>query len=411
MSSLTFSEASPREACLDAVRAGFAATFGGQAEGVFSAPGRVNLIGEHVDYQAGWCVPMAISQRAYVAARRTHDDRLRLASSYAEGVVEVRVSTLQPADLTGVWAAYLAGVPWALRDAHPLPPGAGLEIYLYSEVPAGAGLSSSAAIECATALAFNHLFGLGASDLDLIRAAISAENDFVGASTGGLDQSASVLCREGHALLLDCRDTSTQQVPWNLADQGLALLVIDTRSPHSLSDGQYNNRRAASELGAELLGVTTLRDYVDAGGGAAAAAAAVMQAAPAARADELARRVRHIVSEMERTRAFATLLQAGSVRENLGRLGELLNASHESLRHDYEVTCIELDVAVDAARASGAHGARMTGGGFGGSAIALVESDAALTVAQQVAKAYADHSLAAPQFFVVAPAEGARRED
>ncbi|HLQ81264.1 MAG TPA: galactokinase [Brachybacterium sp.] len=394
------SAAPERTAAADRAAQLFEESFGYAPDGVWSAPGRVNIIGEHVDYQDGLCLPMAISHRCFAAAARTPTDRLRLRSAQNETVLDIDARTLTPEAVTG-WPAYVAGVLWALRPHISGASTRGMDIMIDGQVPLGAGLSSSAALECAAAEAIEDLLSLGTGPLDRVRAAITAETDFAGASTGGLDQSASVLSREGHALFLDCRDFSTRPVPWDLASQGLALLITDTRAEHSHVDGEYTARRADSESAARALGVPTLRD------------------ADPAQLDELLgriddevvrRRARHVITEIQRVREFDALLAGGTVREHVAELGALLNASHDSLREDYEVTVAPLDTAVDAARAAGAHGARMTGGGFGGSTIALVEAEQAEQVASAIASAFAEQGFASPEFFLALPSEGAGQD-
>ena len=378
----------------------FVESYGYRPDGVWSAPGRVNIIGEHVDYQDGLCLPMAISHRCFAAAARTPTDRVRLRSVQDDLQLDLDAASLEPGAVEG-WPAYVAGVLWALR---PFISGAhtqGMDILIDGQVPLGAGLSSSAALECSAAEAIDALLTLGTAPLDRVRAAITAETDFAGASTGGLDQSASVLSRAGHALYLDCRDFSTRPVPWDLAGQGLALLITDTRAEHSHVDGEYTARRADSERAAEALGVATLRD-VD--------ASRLEELLPRIEDEVVRRRAHHVVTEIQRVRDFDALLAAGTVREHVTELGALLNASHDSLRDDYEVTVEQLDVAVDAARAAGAHGARMTGGGFGGSIIALVETDAADDVAAAIAEAFARRGFTAPEFFLALPSEGAGQD-
>ncbi|QCR53339.1 galactokinase [Brachybacterium sp. SGAir0954] len=378
----------------------FVESYGYRPDGVWSAPGRVNIIGEHVDYQDGLCLPMAISHRCFAAAARTPTDRVRLRSAQDDLQLDLDAAALEPGAVEG-WPAYVAGVLWALR---PFISGAhtqGMDILIDGQVPLGAGLSSSAALECAAAEAIDALLTLGTAPLDRVRAAITAETDFAGASTGGLDQSASVLSRAGHALYLDCRDFSTRPVPWDLAGQGLALLITDARAEHSHVDGEYTARRADSERAAEALGVATLRD-VD--------ASRLEELLPRIEDDVVRRRARHVVTEIQRVRDVDALLAEGTVREHVAELGALLNASHDSLRDDYEVTVEQLDVAVDAARAAGAHGARMTGGGFGGSIIALVEADAAGGVAAAIAEAFAQRGFTAPEFFLALPSEGAGQD-
>lgn len=392
-------EAPVRSEAAQVAASGFAQSFGYDPIGVFSAPGRVNVIGEHVDYQAGLCVPMAISHRCFVAAARTETDTLRIRSKQVNQVFAGTARDLAPGTVSG-WVSYVAGVVWALGDFFPADGVRGMDIYVDGYVPLGAGLSSSAALECAVAAAVEELFSLGTTPLERIRASIKAETEFAGAATGGLDQSASILAREGHALLLDCVDFSTELVPWDLAGQDLALLIIDTKASHSLVGGEYAERRAQAEAGAARLGVGTLRE---------------LPFEDASRVEEIEdetvrARARHIVGEIERVKRFATLLKSGSIRDNIDGIGLLMNASHDSLRDDYEVTVPELDVAVDAAREAGAYGARMTGGGFGGSAIALVEAADVERVAEAVADAFTAHGFGKPAFFLATPSDGAGRD-
>ena len=285
----------------------------------------------------------------------------------------------------------------------------GFDAALWSCVPLGAGLSSSAALECATAVALDEVCSLGlAGTVEapndegrkvLVEAAQAAENQIAGANTGGLDQTASLRCRAGYALALDCRDMSTRQVPFDLGAVGLELLVIDTRAKHSLQDGQYGSRRADCEESARILGVGQLVEVED-----------VDEASAALGGERLAARTRHVVSEIARTRAFIELLDEGPLEGvRVAVAGALMNDSHDSLRDDYEVSCEELDVAVEAARAAGAYGSRMTGGGFGGSAIALVSADAVLGVAQAVADAYEARGWQAPHFIRALPGAPAGR--
>ena len=393
----------------------FRDAFSYEPRGVWSAPGRVNIIGEHVDYNGGPCLPIALSHRAYVALSPRQDRTIRLISPQTREAIDVLDLDVigpkgTPGEVTSHWTAYLAGVAWALEQAGygPLP---GFDAALWSCVPLGGGLSSSAALECATAVALDEVCALGlAGTIEapndegrkvLVDAARAAENQVAGANTGGLDQTASLRCREGHALALDCRDMSTRQVPFDLSAVGLELLVIDTRAKHSLADGQYGSRRADCEESARILGVGQLVDVED-----------LDEATAALGNERLAARTRHVVSEIARTRAFIELLDEGPLEgTRLAVAGALLNDSHDSLRDDYEVSCEELDVAVEAARGAGAHGARMTGGGFGGSAIALVDADAVTGVAQAVAAAYAERGWEPPHFIRSLPGAPAGRLD
>ncbi|GAA0207876.1 galactokinase [Saccharothrix mutabilis subsp. mutabilis] len=355
---------------------------------VWVAPGRINLIGEHTDYNDGFVLPIALPHAVRVAAARRDDGVLRVRSRQQPGVTEVPVRDLAPGAVTG-WAAYVAGVVWVLREAgHDV---GGFDLVVDGDVPLGAGLSSSAALESATALAVTELSGLDVDRFALARLAQRAENDFVGMPCGIMDQSASLLSREGHALLLDTRTLDTAHIPFDLAPAGLTLLVVDTRAPHRLVDGEYAARRAACHKAAEVLGVPALRDLTD---------------VPTDLPDELLRRVRHVVTENRRVLETAELLRAG----DLPAIGPLLTASHESLRDDYEVTVPELDVAVEALLAAGALGARMTGGGFGGCVIALVAAAEVERCAAAVREAFARNGFIAPGCFTATAAAGARRE-
>lgn len=378
-------------------RALFTSSFATDPSGVWAAPGRVNLIGEHVDYNGGLCLPMALPHRTFAAVRRREDHVVRLVSALAPDDVWVGTLGGIAPGLVHSWVAYAGGPVWSLaQDGHTL---GGFDAAIDSCVPLGAGLSSSAAIECAVVLALDELFGLGlaaagdAGRATLAATCVRAENEVAGAPTGGMDQAASLRATVGHALLLDTLDHSVAQVPFHLAETGLQLLVIDTRAEHALVDGQYAARRATCHAAAARLGVETLREVTD------------LDAALAALPDAMEQmRVRHVVTEIARVEEFADLVRADRVRD----VGPLMDASHESLRIDYEVSCDELDAAVGAARMAGALGARMTGGGFGGSAIALVEADAAAAVAQSVAEAFADRGWGEPGFLiaVAGPAGG-----
>lgn len=360
--------------------------------GRWSAPGRVNLIGEHVDYAGGLCLPFAIAERTVVQAAARSDHRLRLRSLAEDGGFDGSLDAVGPGHPAG-WSGYVAGVLWALRAAgHAV---GGIDLLVTDTVPLGAGLSSSAALECATALAVNDLFGLGldspAGRRELAAACRRAENDVVGVATGGMDQAASLLCRAGHALLLDTRDGASRQVPLDLAGAGLRLLVIDTRVRHRLADGRYGARRAAVQVAAAALGMPDLRD-------ATLADVATLDG-------DLVPRTRHVVTEIARVRETVALLDAG----RLDALGPLLDASHTSLAGDYAVSCAELDLACASARAAGALGARMTGGGFGGSAIALVPLDSSADVPTAVRTAFAAAGHAEPHIREVTPSAGAAR--
>ena len=370
----------------------FRGAFGTDPDGVWTAPGRVNLIGEHVDYNGGLCLPLALPQRTAAAVRKRDDDVLRLVSTHTDQTWEGRLGDVGPGRPQG-WAAYVAGVVWSLREAgHEVP---GIDVAVASSVPVGAGLSSSAALECSVALAVAELAGLATDDAGrqgLAAACVRAENEVAGVPTGGMDQAVSLLAREGHALLLDCRDGTHEQVPLPLESAGLRLVVIDTRAPHRLVDGQYAARRASCAAAAARLGMASLRE-------------ASLADLDRLRDHVQRRRVRHVVTEIERVGEVADLLR----RNEMARIGPLLDASHHSLRDDFEVSSVELDCAVEAARDAGALGARMTGGGFGGSAIALVRRSEAGAVRDAVTRAFAGAGLSAPRFHLATPSAGASR--
>lgn len=397
----------------------FAQHLDGEPDGVWSAPGRVNVIGEHVDYADGLVLPFALPHRTAVALRLRDDDRVRLVSAQAgrDGARRPRVWTgragsLGPGEVTG-WAAYAAGVAWALVAEGIVDGVPGFDLAVDGRVPLGAGLSSSAALEAAVAVALDDALGvrLGAADQGrarLARACIRAENEVAGAQTGGMDQAAALRCSPEHAMLLDCRDASVTQVPLDLAAAGRALLVMDTRVHHSNSDGQYESRRRQLEEGVAALGVASPRDLADGPADDSADADRPLEEVPGwdGLDDVRRRRVRHVVAEIGRVREVAALLAQGRPDD----AGPLLVASHASLRDDYEVSCPELDTAVAAALDAGAVGARMTGGGFGGSAIALVRESDVEGVAAAVDAALVGAGMPRPRFLVAVPSAPAGRD-
>ncbi|CCB74852.1 Galactokinase [Streptantibioticus cattleyicolor NRRL 8057 = DSM 46488] len=373
----------------------FQQLYGFTPEGVWAAPGRVNLIGEHTDYNDGFVLPFALTRTTVAAASRRDDGVLRLHSSAeASGApVELRLDDLRPGGTHG-WTAYPAGIAWALRDAGHRITGA--DLHYDSTVPIGAGLSSSHALEVVTALALSDLFGLGLERWRLARLCQRAENVFVGAPTGIMDQTASACCTEGHALFLDTRDLSQRHIPLDLAAHGLRLLVIDTQVKHDHSEGGYGDRRRGCEEAAAALGVEALRDI----------AHDRLDEALARLDDENSRRlVRHVVTENHRVEQVVARLEAGDPRS----VGPLLTAGHASLRDDFRVSCPELDLAVATALDTGALGARMTGGGFGGSAIALVEEEAAQKVSDALTAAFRAAGHRPPRIFTATPGPGAHR--
>jgi galactokinase len=384
------------------VVAGFERVFGRRPDLVGAAPGRVNLIGEHTDYNEGWVLPFALGRRTFAAVAARPDPVISLSSTMVGGgrpdaVVSVALETLdqEPAaqDRPGAWwAAYPLGVVWAMRRAG-LPIG-GVDVHLDSEVPVGAGLSSSAALECATAVALDALFGLGSARAKLAELARRAENDFVGVPTGLMDQAVSMQAEAGRAMLLDTRNLQVRQLPFAPGTAGLSLLVVDTGVHHQLGSSGYAERRRSCEQAARLLGLRALRDVEPDRLGEALARLPD---------PTLRRRVRHVVTENARVLATARLLDGGDP----GSVGAVLTAAHRSLRDDYEVSCAELDLVVDTALGTGALGARMIGGGFGGSAIVLVERSAVPSVASSVTDAFGWAGLAQPTIFEAEPAGGA----
>ncbi len=370
----------------------FAELFGAAPAGVWAAPGRVNLIGEHTDYNGGLALPVALGQMTRCVARQRDDALVRVASLQQPSVrgraeiVEVALHALRDNTVDG-WSRYPLGV------CHALGIGGGVDLLLDSEVPVGAGLSSSAALTCAVAIALRDLFGLGHSDADLVEVTRAAENDYVGAPTGTLDQSAALLCRPGHALLLDFGAGTHEHIPFPLAAHGLELLVVDTDTPHQLSHGGYGVRRAECAAAAAALGVSSLRAISD---------VAQLHSLD----DPLRRRARHVVAENVRVDTVAQLLAAGS---DPRLVGPVLTAGHESLRDDFEVSTPQLDRAVEVALAAGAYGARLVGGGFGGSIVALVDREAHAPIADAITAAFAGAHWRPPRIFGAAAGAGARR--
>ncbi len=359
----------------------FAQAYGRNPDVTWRSPGRVNLIGEHTDYNDGFVLPLALTLGTRVDAAARADGVLRMASRQSDGPpVTVELASLEPGVVTG-WAAYVAGTAWALAGHGVDIPGA--DLLVDGTIPRGAGLSSSASLECATAGALLALAGVDLPLREIALLAQRAENDFVGMPCGIMDQFASTQATAGHLLLLDTRSLEVRHIPFDLAADGLTLLVIDTRAHHQLVDGEYAARRKSCEEAARELGIGSLRDVTDLG-----------LALSELDDDTLRRRVRHVVTENERVLTVVDLLEAGDARA----IGPLLTASHVSLRDDYEVSCLELDLVVETALDAGALGARMTGGGFGGSAIALVETADADRVRERITVAFLDAGLTGPGF-------------
>jgi galactokinase len=374
----------------DRARAAFSERFAGEPEGIWAAPGRVNVIGEHTDYNDGYVLPIALPHTTRAGVGRRTDGRIALASLQGDReIVELAVDELVPGR-PGGWAGYPAGVVEGLRDRL----SGGVSVLVDTDVPVGAGLSSSAALTCSVALALRDLVAPELGRTDLVELARRSENDFVGAPTGILDQSASLLCTAGHALFLDTREQRTEQVPLDLAARGLELLVVDTGTSHTHADGGYGDRRRECEEAAARLGVPALRDIAD------------VDRLVGLEDDVLLRRARHIVTENARVLEVVRILRGDA---DPRAIGPVLTEGHASLRDDFQISTDELDACVDAALAAGAHGARMVGGGFGGSAVVLVDRDRAGTVADAVRDEFGRRGFPAPRTFDVIPSAGARR--
>jgi galactokinase len=361
-----------------------------QPAGVWAAPGRVNLIGEHTDYNDGYVMPFALAQRILIAAAPRQDGIWSVTSLNNDSTETFEAADLQPG-MTG-WQAYVAGVVWVLQEAGYQVAGA--DLVLNSDVPEGAGLSSSAALECAVLTALADLNDLEIAGLERAKLARRSENVFVGAPTGLMDQAASTLCTAGHALFFDCRTTEAEHVRFDTSSAGLEILVLDTKTPHALVDSEYAARRASCEEAARLLGVPALRDVSDLDAALEQLPDPVIQ-----------RRVRHVVTENARVLEAVNVLRQGRIAD----LAPLLDASHASMRDDFEITVPQVDLAVEVARVSGALGARMTGGGFGGCIIGLVPAGETDRIGREVAQRFATAGYGPPVHFTAVPSAGAQR--
>jgi galactokinase len=365
----------------------FEELYGRKPEVIAEAPGRVNLIGEHIDYSEGFVLPFAIADRAHAAIAARADGLVRIASHQRkEKIFSIDISDVKPGS-KGDWEKYVLGVLWSLGIT------TGVDILVDGSVPSGAGLSSSAALECSVAVGLNALFSLEMSKQDLARATQKAENDYVGMPCGIMDQSVSLMGQAGAALLLDCRDLTTESIPFDVASAGLELLIIDTQAHHALVDGGYAERRAACESVAGKLSIPSMRHLT-------------LEVLETNREKLTATefiRARHAVTEIARVLEAVTALRAS----DFATLGKLINASHASLRDDYAVSCPELDVAVAASVAAGAMGSRMVGGGFGGSAIALIKASDVQKTKDAVLAAFEAKGFKKPRFFTSLPSAGA----
>jgi galactokinase len=351
------------------------------------APGRLNLIGEHTDYNNGFVMPVALDRAVYVAATPRPDRLVRVWSDAMGAAAEFSLDKLD--QRRDDWAKYLQGVAWVLRDmGMPLQ---GLDAAIYADVPRGAGLSSSAALEVAWALALLEPTGRKLPQRALALACQRAENEYVGMRCGILDQFASVFGQEGAALLIDCQSLEVTPVP--LPAKDFVLVVCDTNKPRQLVDSEYNQRREACEQAAEILGVASLRE----------ADKETVTAAREKLGEERFRRAWHVVTENERVLEYAEALRSG----NLSAAGQLLSASHKSLRDFYEVSCPELEAMWEATQRAGCFGSRLVGGGFGGAVMAMVPPGATARFVPEVASAYQAATKLKPNVFVVQVAAGA----
>jgi galactokinase len=375
---------------LQEAKDGFEKAFGHQSAGVWSAPGRANLIGEHTDYNNGFVFPFGIDRRTFVALAPREDSKCRVASSISDEVFEWNLSEEKPTGMD--WALYPLGVAWTMREHAK----GGFDAYFVSDVPVGAGLSSSAAIECSIGIALNEIWTAGLSKQEIALLGQKAENEVVGAPTGIMDQTASMLAQPDSAVLIDCKTLDTELVPLGLSKKGLVVAVMDTKVSHRHSDGGYRSRREACEKGAATMKVASLREL----------SAMDLPTAEQKLDDVTFRRCRHVITENQRVLDAVNALKTS----DMAGLGKLLLESHASMRDDFEISIEELDTAVEVAMSVGAIGSRMTGGGFGGAAIAIIEESKLGELERQCKKVFADKGFAEPNVFAVNPSQGARRD-
>ena len=366
----------------------FIDTFGHAPEIIAAAPGRVNLIGEHIDYSDGCVLPFAIADRTYAAIRERGDRLVRITSMQRQNkIISVNLDNVKPG-LKGGWERYVLSVIWAMDIK------AGVDVMVDGHVPLGAGLSSSAALECSVATALNGIFSLGFDLQSLARLTQRGENEYVGVPCGIMDQSVSLMAQAGSALLLDCRDLTSRNISFDVASSGLELLIIDTQAHHSLTDGGYAQRRASCDSVVSKLSVRSMREL----------SLEQLNASRNLISETEFIRARHAVTEIARVFDAVNALETKDFYE----LGRLLNATHASLRDDYDVSCPELNTAVTAALSAGALGARLIGGGFGGSAIALIKASHMQETTKAIEKAFVDSNFKSPRFFTSLPSQGAQ---
>lgn len=372
---------------------GFQEQFGHAPTGVWSAPGRVNLIGEHTDYNEGFVLPFAIDKRTYAAISLRDDQVARIASAFTGEVVEFELSKIAKNSVSG-WSAYPLGVAWSLVQAGAKPQG--FDLYIESNVPVGSGLSSSAAIECSVALALNDLWGAELSKSLLAKVGQRAENEIVGAPTGIMDQTASLFGQADMAVFLDCQSLEAKATALNLEQDNLVVVVMDTRVAHRLTDGGYAARRESCEKVAKTMDVNSLREVSEES----------LESSKDLMDEVSYRRARHVVTENDRVKKTVELLANSGPKS----IGQLMSASHVSMRDDFEISIEELDVAVETAMLQGAVGARMTGGGFGGAAIALIDAGKVSLLTAAVKSRFQELGFGEPEIFTVFADAGAKRE-
>lgn len=378
----------------DYVAEQFAANYGRPPQWIAAAPGRVNVIGEHTDYNDGFVLPMAIERYTVIAAAPSANANLvQLRSTAGNGTANVDLSKAIRPGPKGTWSNYPVGVIAGFLNKGVKVPG--FDAMIHSTVPLGGGLSSSAALEVSTATLLETITGHKLDPVDKALLAQKAEHDYAGMPCGIMDQFISVMGKENHLLLLDCRSRKPELVP--MTDPSVSLLVTNTNVKHELTGGEYAKRRAECEEAAKILGVPSLRD----------ATLAQLEAAKAKMSEVVFRRARHVIGEIARTTAAAKEVRAS----NWAEVGRLMYASHASLRDDYEVSCAELDAVVEIAQSigpkGGVIGCRMTGGGFGGCTVALVKTDAVAAISDRVAAEYERRTKIRPSLFVSRPAAGA----
>lgn len=379
---------------VETARSQFQAKFGAAPDVVVAAPGRVNLIGEHIDYCDGFVLPMAIDRYTIVAAKATEADAPGTAEFYSidmDDTLSVPLDKIVKGD-RGFWGNYITGVLAGMtQQGSTIPP---LQAVTLSNVPIGGGLSSSASLEVAVSTMVEAITDASIDPVAKGLICQKAEHEFVGVPCGIMDQFASVLCQKDHVLLLDCQDQSFEQIPFTNPD--IAVLIINSEVKHELSGGEYAQRRSSCEKATRILEVDSFRDLT------------IEQVS--AKRDSMDpvvfKRAKHVVGEIARTTDAAAALKA----DDWDKVGELMYASHNSLRDDFEVSCKELDILVElASKTEGVIGSRMTGGGFGGCTVTLVAGDKADAATESICKQYQQATGVNPTAFVTRPSQGAHR--